>query len=205
MSAASAAAKLPRYRSPALSSRLPPPKLPIFRSVVQHPPAPFAVETAARATEAQAAAQEGKKTDKKGKGKASSALAPPRPLIGPTQLLYSTAPRPLIPLTASPFNHKLWNPPAPDSEQTRSVEKDESGRLARFSSRFGGAALAAEDAAGADKAVAAKGKKDEPAALFGIEGDLSWLEGVTAQSPGGALGKRDIVGAPKAAKGKGKK
>ncbi|GAA5825218.1 hypothetical protein JCM11251_006149 [Rhodosporidiobolus azoricus] len=198
MPASSALNKVPRYRSPALSSRLPPPKLPVFRSVVQHPPAPFAVEAANRAAEAQ---QEGSKTDKKGKGKASSP-ASPRPLIGPTQLLYSTSPRPLIPLTASPFNHKLWNPPAPDSEQTRSVEKDESGRLARFAGRFGGAASgesAAEDAATKGK------KKDEPAALFGIEGDLSWLEGVTAQSPGGALGKRDIVGAPKAAKGKGKK
>ncbi|GAA5848780.1 hypothetical protein JCM8547_006343 [Rhodosporidiobolus lusitaniae] len=203
MSSSSAARSIPKYRSPAFAVRLPPAKLPLFRSVVSHPPAPYAVEANQRA---QAAAEGSGKVEGKGKGKAA-APSPPRPLVGPHQLLYSTAPRPLIPLTTSPFNHKLWNPPAPDSAQTRSIEKDESGRLARFSSRFGGAALE-NDAAGTGSAAAAaggkKGLKAEPA-LFGIEGDLSWLEGVTAQSPGGALGKRDIVGAPKAAKGKGKK
>lgn len=126
--------------------------------------------------------------------------SPPRPLVGPHQLLYSTAPRPLIPLTASPTNHKLWNPPAPDSAQTRSIDKDESGRLARFAGRFGGAApvssAAADDAGAADK-------KDD--GLFGIESDMSWLEGVTTQSPGTALGKRDVVGPGKKEKGKGKK
>ncbi|GAA6043569.1 hypothetical protein JCM8097_005256 [Rhodosporidiobolus ruineniae] len=194
MSARAAFQSAPRYRSPALSSRLPPPKLAVFRSVVAHPPAPFAVEANQRAQEQQQQQQ----GDKKGKGKAQASTATPlRPLVGPHHLLYSTAPRPLIPLTASPFNHKLWNPPAPDSEQTRSVEKDESGRLARFSSRFG--AAPAEE----DRNKAAGGKKED-AGLFGIEGDLSWLEGVTAQSPGGALGKRDIVGPQKATK-KGKK
>ncbi|GAA5878799.1 hypothetical protein JCM1840_007253 [Sporobolomyces johnsonii] len=180
MSARAAAASIPKYRSPA-ASRLPPAKLPLFRSVVSHPPAPFAVETANAATDA------------KGKGKAQATTTSSRPLVGPHQLLYSTSPRPLIPLTSSPVNHKLWNPPAPDSAHTRSIEKDESGRLARFSSRFGGAA-----------AAGGEGKDTDEPDFFGIESDLSWLEGTTLQSPGGALGKRDIVGPAKKDK-KGKK
>ncbi|BGP41122.1 hypothetical protein JCM10450v2_005154 [Rhodotorula kratochvilovae] len=189
----SAVHAIPRYRAPALSARLPPPKLPLFRSVVAHPPAPFAVEAHGRAGKD---AAEGAK-DAKGKGKKTAAAAAPspsRPLVGPHQLLYSTAPRPLIPLTASPTNHKLWNPPAPDSAQTRSIDKDESGRLARFAGRFGAAPVAAEEK---------ESKKEGEDGLFGIEGDLSWLEGVTAQSPGTALGKKDVVGpARKEKKGK---
>jgi len=136
----------------------------------------------------------------------SAPPAPPRPLVGPHQLLYSTAPRPLIPLTASPANHKLWNPPAPDSAQTRSIDKDESGRLARFAGRFGGAALSADDQAGdaAAKAAQAAGGDQKDDGLFGMESDMSWLEGVTTQSPGTALGKRDVVGPAKKEK-KGKK
>lgn len=61
------------------------------------------------------------------------------------------------------------------------MEKDESGRLARFASRFGGA-----PAEGANE-------KESKEAQFGVESDLSFLEGVSIQSPGTALGKRDIV------------
>lgn len=64
---------IPRYRSPALSLRLPPPKLPLFRSVVAHPPAPFAVEAHARAKDAAAAEVTGSHTQgtkAEGKGKA---------------------------------------------------------------------------------------------------------------------------------------
>ncbi|GAA5833514.1 hypothetical protein JCM3766R1_002563 [Sporobolomyces carnicolor] len=179
---------VPRYRS-ALSARLPPAKLPLFRSVVSHPPSPFAVQTNTAAKE-QASNPKGK-----GKGKAKATVA--HPLVGSHSIFYSTSPRPLIPLTTSPVNHKLWNPPAPDSTQSRSIEKDESGRLAKFSSRFGGAL--SEETGGEVKAS----KKPEDA-LFGVEGDLSWLEGVTLQSPGGAPGKRDIVGPQKKEK-KGKK
>lgn len=64
------------------------------------------------------------------------------------------------------------------------MEKDESGRLARFASRFGGAV---EEEAGAGKG----GKKEQ--GQYGVESDLSFLEGVSLQSPGTALGKRDIV------------
>ncbi|GAA6055610.1 hypothetical protein JCM3770_006724 [Rhodotorula araucariae] len=196
----SATASVPRYRSAAHAARLPPPKLPLFRSVVAHPPPPFAVEAHARAAKAAAEGAD-KGTAAKGKGNkvAAAAPAPLRPLVGPHQLLYSTAPRPLIPLTASPTNHKLWNPPAADSAQTRSVDKDESGRLARFAGRFGAAAPETDSASktAADGAQADGG-------LFGIEGDLSWLEGVTAQSPGTALGKKDVVGPAKKEK-KGKK
>ncbi|GAA5952817.1 hypothetical protein JCM10213_007548 [Rhodosporidiobolus nylandii] len=203
MSAAARTA-IPRYRSPALTSRLPPAKLPLFRSVVQHPPAPFAVEAHSRAQEALQAQGNGKdeaaKVKGKGKAKASPSpspsTAPLRPLLGPTTLLYTPAPRPLIPLTSSPVNHLLWNPPAADSVASRAVEKDESGRLSKFASRF-------NTGFGAAGAGEGEGKESE-GGVFGVEADLSWLEGTTAQSPGGALGKRDIVGPQKAAK-KGKK
>lgn len=115
-------------------------------------------------------------------------------LSGSYQTLYTTAPRPLIPLTNSPQNHKLWNPPAADSVASRAIDKDESGRLARFAARFaqgqptrsrsaarGGGAGVEADAGGAD------------AGQFGVESDLAFLEGVSVQSPGTALGKRDIV------------
>ncbi|GAA5930515.1 uncharacterized protein JCM15063_004832 [Sporobolomyces koalae] len=173
-----------RYRS-LTSARLPPAKPPLFRSVVSHPPSGFAVQSK---SESGSGAPAGK-----GKAKANAAHAH----IGPHSIVYSTSPRPLIPLTTSPVNHRLWNPPAPDSAQTRSVEKDESGRLAKFSSRFGGSS-AAEGSAGSEQS-----KKPEEA-LFGVEGDLSWLEGVTLQSPSGGLGKKDIVGPQKKDK-KGKK
>lgn len=61
------------------------------------------------------------------------------------------------------------------------MEKDESGRLARFASRF---------ARGGEKATDGK---EEKGGQFGVESDLSFLEGVSVQSPGTALGKRDIV------------
>lgn len=70
MSSSSAARSIPRYRSAALSSRLPPAKLPLFRSVVSHPPAPFAVEAAQRAA---AAAQAQAEAEDKGNGKVRSA------------------------------------------------------------------------------------------------------------------------------------
>ncbi|ORY62714.1 hypothetical protein BCR35DRAFT_308946 [Leucosporidium creatinivorum] len=158
---------IPKYRPSILSSRLPPAKLPIFRARVSHPTLPFAAEEAKKSVEG---------------GKA------PTTLSGAHQLIYTTAPRPLIPLTNSPTNHKLWNPPAADAKGSRQVEKDESGRLARFASRFGGAPV--------------EGEKEK--GQFGVESDLSFLEGVTTQSPGTALGKRDIVGPQKSAK-KGKK
>ncbi|GAA5907090.1 uncharacterized protein JCM6883_006135 [Sporobolomyces salmoneus] len=177
---------VPKYRS-ALSNRLPAAKLPLFRSVVSHPPSPFAVQANTNAKE--------RANDPKGKGKAKVTAA--HPLVGAHSIFYSTSPRPLIPLTSSPANHKLWNPPAPDSTQSRSIEKDESGRLAKFSSRFGGAS-------NEESEQAAKSNKKPEEALFGVEGDLSWLEGTTLQSPGGAPGKRDIVGPQKKEK-KGKK
>lgn len=56
-------ASIPRYRNPALTSRLPPPKLPLFRSVVAHPPAPWATQ------QPESASNETLKKDVKGKGK----------------------------------------------------------------------------------------------------------------------------------------
>lgn len=69
----SAAHAVPRYRSPAHATRLPPPKLPLFRSVVAHPPAPFAVEAHGKAKEAVAKqAQAGKEGDKDAKASAKA-------------------------------------------------------------------------------------------------------------------------------------
>ncbi|GAA5886391.1 hypothetical protein JCM16303_002519 [Sporobolomyces ruberrimus] len=191
---------VPKYRSP-LSSRLPPAKLALFRSVVSHPPSPFAVQTSNTLSATPS-------TGTKGKGKAKSqspTTTPPpvHPLVGAHSIFYSSSPRPLIPLTTSPINHKLWNPPAPDSQQTRSIEKDESGRLAKFTSRFRGTlSSSSEETTSGNEAN--KGKKGEEE-LFGVEGDLSWLEGVTLQSPAGGLGKKDIVGAAGKKDKKGKK
>jgi hypothetical protein len=47
-SASTVRAAIPRRRNPALLAKLPPPKLPIFRNVVAHPPAPFAVPQKAK-------------------------------------------------------------------------------------------------------------------------------------------------------------
>ena len=104
--------------------------------------------------------------------------------MGPHQVIFSTSPRPLIPLTNSPTNHRLWNPPAADAKGSRVVERDESGRLAKFESRFG-----RESAEGMEST-----KNDTvEMGLFDPEADLSFLEGETLQSPGTPLGKRDIV------------
>ena len=94
----------------------------------------------------------------------------------------SVVPRPLVPLTMSPQNHRLWNPPAADALGSRVVERDESGRLAKFANRFSGATSAVEETAEA-----------EGGKLFAPEADLSFLEGETLQSPSKGLGKRDIM------------
>ncbi|SCV73394.1 BQ2448_7320 [Microbotryum intermedium] len=158
-------------------TRLPPAKLPMFRSVVSHPPPPFAVE--------QQEAQQQELARKAGKGVTQLTGGNPRPPSGSHQLFFSTAPRSLIPLTTSPSNHKLWNPPAPDSKAGRAIEKDESGRLAKFASRFAG--LSIDDAESGTGA--AKGSQGQ----FGVESDLSFLEGATVQSSGKALGKKEVV------------
>ncbi|KAK4050606.1 hypothetical protein OIV83_003332 [Microbotryomycetes sp. JL201] len=155
---------VPKYKPSASSRRLPPARLTVFRSVVAHPPAPFAVE---------------QQQQNAGKGKEKSLS----PLSGPQQITYMTAPRPFIPLTNSPTNHKLWNPPAPDAKGSRQVEKDESGRLARFANKF---SFAAQNGRAAPK-------EGDDKSQFDVESDLSFLEGTTLQSPGTALGKRDIV------------
>jgi len=63
MSSRSVRSAIPKYRS-ATASRLPPAKLPLFRSVVGHPPSPYAVQSSNTAKEQ---ASKGK-----GKGKVSS-------------------------------------------------------------------------------------------------------------------------------------
>lgn len=86
----------------------------------------------------------------------------------------------------SPINHRLWNPPAADAKGSRVVERDESGRLARFASRFAGIEME-----GMEDGYGTEGIKE--AEQFAPEADLSFLEGETLQSPTKALGKRDIV------------
>ncbi|TKA55640.1 hypothetical protein B0A53_02818 [Rhodotorula sp. CCFEE 5036] len=194
--ASASSASVPRYRNPALTSRLPPPKLPLFRSVVAHPPAPWATQQ----QQPESATSEALKKDAKGKGKgkadkaeaatssaSSSTPAPSRPLVGPSQILYSTAPRPLIPLTSSPFNHKLWNPPAPDSAHRGVLEKDESGRMARFEAMFG-------DAFGTAETVGAG------------EGDKSLMEGDgTGRALGQVVGKEHLQKAKRVKPSKGRR
>ncbi|GAA5992910.1 hypothetical protein JCM10908_001401 [Rhodotorula pacifica] len=196
--AASSASSIPRYRAPALTSRLPPPKLPLFRSVVAHPPAPWATQQGPSAAQAQAS--ESQQKDVKGKGKAkgkadkssttspsSATVEPSRPLVGPSQIIYSTAPRPLIPLTSSPFNHKLWNPPAPDSAHRGVLEKDESGRMARFEAMFG-------DAFGTAETVGAG------------EGDKSLMEGDgSGRALGQVVGKEHLQKAKRVKPAKGRR
>ncbi|OLL21981.1 54S ribosomal protein L36, mitochondrial [Neolecta irregularis DAH-3] len=53
---------------------------------------------------------------------------------GSTFTLPSTSPRPVVRSTKDVRNHPLWNP----TDARSSAEADESGRLARFKSRFGG-------------------------------------------------------------------
>lgn len=103
--------------------------------------------------------------------------------MGPHQVIFTATPRPFIPLTNSPINHRLWNPPAADAKGSRVVERDESGRLAKFESRWSMGSVSA----GEDKS------EDAGMGQFAPEADLSFLEGETLQSPGTPLGKRDIV------------
>lgn len=118
---------------------------------------------------------------------AASAPTPSRPLVGPSQIIYSTAPRPLIPLTSSPFNHKLWNPPAPDSAHRGVLEKDESGRMARFEAMFG-------DAFGTAETVGAG------------EGDKSLMEGDgTGRALGQVVGKEHLQKAKRVKPAKGRR
>lgn len=116
-----------------------------------------------------------------------------RRAIGRKQFIYSTAPRQLIPLTMSLDNHRLWNPPAVDALGSRVVERDESGRLAKFASRFAGASSSSVEVEmeGGERKKEGEGKEEER--LFAPEADLSFLEGETLQSPAKGLGKRDIM------------
>lgn len=87
----------------------------------------------------------------------------------------------------SPENHRLWNPPASDALGSRVVERDESGRLAKFAARFAGSSSTQSGEEGQQEG------KEEGGEQFAPEADLSFLEGETLQSPNKALGKRDIM------------
>ncbi|KAK4698929.1 hypothetical protein P7C70_g7341, partial [Phenoliferia sp. Uapishka_3] len=152
---------IPAFKS--RSVRLAPAKLALFRSIVAHPPAPFA-STSTNPNQQQ------------------DANSTP-PAMGPHQVIFTTSPRHLIPLTNSPTNHRLWNPPAADAKGSRVVERDESGRLAKFESRFKG--VESDQAEGQ--------KKQAEMGQFDPEADLSFLEGETLQSPDRPLGKKDVV------------
>lgn len=108
----------------------------------------------------------------------------PTQLIGPHQVIYTTAPRALIPLTASPSNHKLWNPPAPDSDVDRGLERDESGRLARFAARFEGM-----------EGMEGRSALD----MFGLDASKELMEGDGTGQGGGQVVGRDQIKKPKRA------
>lgn len=145
---------IPKFKSTKLN-RLAPPTLALHRSVVTHPTPPHSITPTTTTSTLNLQKKSGRK-----------------------QIIYTTAPRPLIPLTVSIENHRLWNPPAADAIGSRIVERDESGRLAKFAGRF--SSLGEEDSSG-------EGKQ------FAPEADLSFLEGETLQSPSKGLGKRDIM------------
>lgn len=122
----------------------------------------------------------------------SPRAAPSQPTptpLGSHNILYSTSPRPLIPLAYSPTNHRLWNPPAADARGTRVVERDESGRLAKFTARFGGG-----EADESEVDAARRAGKEAEKGQFEVESDLSAFEGDSLQDRAGrTLGKKDIV------------
>lgn len=147
---------IPKYTRPTPPARLPPARLPLFRSVVAHP-IPSTSSSQAPSTTTAAPVQQ-----------------------GAHHIIYTTSPRLLIPLTISPANHKLWNPPAVDAIGSRVVERDESGRLAKFASRY--------------TVQLGEGEEDvKREGEFKAEADLSFLEGETVQSPDRPLGKREIM------------
>lgn len=148
---------------------------------------------------------------------AATSAAPPRPHVGPSTLLFSPAPRPLIPLTTSPMNHKLWNPPAEGSGGAGGAgvaERDESGRLAKFEKRFGdafggfggpeasdaaGAAGAGAGAAGAAGAAARAAKAQEEMYRGLMEGDG------TGRALGQVVGKEHLQKAKRVKPQKGRR
>ncbi|GAA6025397.1 hypothetical protein JCM8202_005282 [Rhodotorula sphaerocarpa] len=224
--ATSAAPAVPRYRSASHAYRLPPAKLPLFRSVVAHPPAPWAAQQQQNQQNQQEKQDAGAAAGAKGKGKgkadksttaAATSAAPPRPHAGPSTLLFSPAPRPLIPLTTSPMNHKLWNPPAEGSGGAGGAgvaERDESGRLAKFEKRFGdafggfggpeasdaaGAAGAGAGAAGAAGAAARAAKAQEEMYRGLMEGDG------TGRALGQVVGKEHLQKAKRVKPQKGRR
>lgn len=113
--------------------------------------------------------------------------------------LSTTSPRGIIRLTRDPTNHPLWNPKA---EKGRGAgDEDESGRLARFRRRFGGAEEAVSSKESTQPAAANVASSAKRAATnrggFSEE-DFEWM-GV-----GGREARAGSVEAKKA-KGKGKK
>lgn len=70
-----------------------------------------------------------------------------------------------------------------DAIGSRVVERDESGRLAKFASRYT-VTMGEEEG---------EGEKKKKEGVFAPEADLSFLEGETVQSPDRPLGKREIM------------
>ncbi|KAK4054970.1 hypothetical protein OIO90_003311 [Microbotryomycetes sp. JL221] len=165
---------IPKYKPSGSTQRLPPARMALFRSIVAHPPSPFSVEQV-------------KQSKSKGANQTNIQTTP----SGPQQIIFTTSPKPFIPLTNSPNNHKLWNPPKINSKQNRSIEKDESGRLNKFVNKFNNSRPQQREREQQNQTRTESTHQDR--GQFDIESDLSFLEGTTLQSPGTALGKRDIV------------
>lgn len=107
------------------------------------------------------------------------------PSNGPSQILYTTAPRPHVPLSVSKLNHRLWNP----GSAVSGMERDESGRLAAFASRFGGSSAPSEST----PAENTPEQTDEvPVAQASSQFDISWLDGETLQSTRRQLSSKEI-------------
>lgn len=114
---------------------------------------------------------------------------------GSTIQLHTTSPRGVTRLTRDPTNHPLWNP---KSEGRGAGDEDESGRMARFRRRFGGA----EEPAVAQSESSSPQKAASPSRGGFSEDDFAWM------SVGGREAKGKAVQPVKkgaAGKGKGKK
>lgn len=87
---------------------------------------------------------------------------------GSTIQLHTTSPRGINRLTRDPTNHPLWNPKA---DRRGAGDEDESGRMARFRRRFGGAEESVDT-----QAESSSEKAASPSRRGGFsEDDFGWM------------------------------
>ncbi|PWN37355.1 uncharacterized protein FA14DRAFT_141519 [Meira miltonrushii] len=115
---------------------------------------------------------------------------------GSTIQLHTTSPRGVTRLTRDPTNHPLWNP---KSDARGAGDEDESGRMARFRRKFGGA----EESAATEATTTSSPQKAASPSRGGFsEDDFEWMSvgGREAKGKAQQPAKKGAVG-----KGKGKK